>query len=1424
MTKKFKVGIDVRLVEPHRRGIGIYIEKLVVHLEQRGECELVLFGNKESQRILGELLPQAKHIEIPFALGDRRWEEQEAGKCCDEMGLDVYHGPSFVGATSGKVARVVTVHDLGFWLYPQFYDLKFAQGMEKSLRKALLHADAVLANSEATRSDIVEFMDGYIGETPICLTPLGVEELFYHKPDWSDREELRKKYHLKERVILCVGMGQPRKNMERILDAFALLDSGLRAKLSLVVAGEGWHANPKAEQAAKYRKIQDDIVIAGEISRSQLWILYHSADILCYPSLYEGFGLPIVEAMASGVPVIASDCGAMKEIASDAAYLVDPQSSQSIAKAMSEILQNANLAALLKSKGKERARNFTWDKTASQTLVGYEAAIKQTRKRKNVCLPEVLWDGRKSLNIGIDARFYGMASLGTGRYTTGIVDALIQSKEHRFTLFGVSPHVNLAKENVFLVPEREPGILDVKWEQEFLGKAIVDHKIDVFFSPTGLSPISTEVPKIIVIHDLGFGHFPGFYSPELLVYLKKWLKASCQAAYRVVTVSNFSCRDILKTWGTDWQKVAIVYPGIDHILTPGVQPGQRDSLPYCLAISSGGANKNIAGTVKIFRQFTEKHKGLTHRLLLVGTIPEKIAHSLPDRVISLGKLEDSALVALMKDASCLLHLSYFEGFGFPVAEAMALGVPVVASNRASLPEVLGDAGILADPDDTDACCDAIARIMQNPELAHLFAENGLRRSRLFRWSTAAEKILELAVQAVVDRKLPQSLPLPASTAEKLKVALVSTWGIDCGIAIYTQDLAHSLKETGVDVMVMAEQTQIASNAWEDIPVYRCWTRKHSLDDLLQTILKQRPDIVHVQHHGAFFSDEVLSSFLWRLKAEGIPALVTFHEILPHVAQPIFLAPDRILLHTEIGRNVLVQMGVGAEITVVAHGIRTLPVADKKSMSGAIILSYGFLQPSKGFHFVIDALPLLKNDFPDLHYRISGATRAGEENYPEMLRQRAKKNKVENMIEIQEKFLTENELSQEIANADIVIFPYPHHLVGSSGAVTPALAMGAAIITSPIPYFEDLGDAVLRATNHEEIAQSIKNLLVNSYLRKGLQQKAKNLAESRKWPEIAMQHKSIYHSGIQEDKRRRKQRIQPRISVHIISKETDLLGLHFFKSCLSAIRGYPDELIVVDNGSSPEVLDMVREEMKHFAGKLILKPEIESFHELRNIAIENMDKNATHLHWIDTDEIYFPEQLPRLREAMSDDTISMFRTTLVHFMIDPITLQDKQLKQNVFRCTSELQWSKSVHEVLKGKAPGRSAFIPIEHLHFGYCRPQWQTFLKWIRYAILENKNADMYRKEALAERNLPWFRGSRTPDTILDERFPKLSRYPGEYPKCCDDWLKPWFQSGEPWKEHLKKLVDHGFWEQWQWLRTQKGSWAETLPEIIQKMNWKEIK
>ena len=232
--------------------------------------------------------------------------------------------------------------------------------------------------------------------------------------------------------------------------------------------------------------------------------------------------------------------------------------------------------------------------------------------------PPITLSSSTRLNIGVDARFYSMMHTGTGRYTTELINAFSLVTTHNFFLFGISPQQK-PPSNLQCVYEKEPPIFDSNWEQHTLPQLLINNNIDVYISPSSLAPIQCSVPVLIVVHDLGFEHYPNFYDPKLLAYLEKWIPQCCKAAQHIITVSYFTQRDLIQTYNIPPDKISVAYPGVEHITK--INEVQNINTPYIAAISSGGANKNVRGIVDTFCSLLNAHKELPHQLILLGTVP-----------------------------------------------------------------------------------------------------------------------------------------------------------------------------------------------------------------------------------------------------------------------------------------------------------------------------------------------------------------------------------------------------------------------------------------------------------------------------------------------------------------------------------------------------------------------------------------------------------------------------------------------------------------------------------------------------------------------------------------------------------------------------------------------------------------------------------
>ncbi len=266
----------------------------------------------------------------------------------------------------GKTKIVTVIHDLAVYLYPEQFTYKDWLLLHIFSAQAAREADVVIAVSQVTADDIAH----YYGRTKnVFVVHHGVDHQIFRLPSESEREaswDTLKQAHpkLRDQYVLYVGQIQPRKNLIRLIEAFELIKPR-HPQVQLVIAGgHGWLKKPILDRV-KSSKHEQDILVPGRISDTLLPALYWHASVFALVSLYEGFGIPIIEAMACGTPVVTSNISSMPEVAGNAAVLVDPQHSQSIADGIETALRDGDQYRAL---GLARAKSFSWDKAAQQTL------------------------------------------------------------------------------------------------------------------------------------------------------------------------------------------------------------------------------------------------------------------------------------------------------------------------------------------------------------------------------------------------------------------------------------------------------------------------------------------------------------------------------------------------------------------------------------------------------------------------------------------------------------------------------------------------------------------------------------------------------------------------------------------------------------------------------------------------------------------------------------------------------------------------------------------------------------------------------------------------------------------------------------------------------------------------------------------------
>lgn len=280
--------------------------------------------------------------------------------------IDLFHGLHFILPPVRSAHRILTIHDLTYLKYPAYFAERSLneRGYRRELPRGLTRADMVIAVSQKTREDLIELLK--FPEERVRVVHLGVDHRLFSQPDDEKAETIRNSYGLsRPYLIFLVGTPEPRKNLLRTLAAVRKA----APQFSFVLVG------PKTPLQEMLHGDVRNITFTDVVPEKHLPALLSGATISLYPSLYEGFGLPVLESMACGVPVITSDRGAIPEIAGDCAVLVDPENIDGIAEAISELLRDETHRDRLRTMGKKRASEFTWQRTAEETLSLYRELI-----------------------------------------------------------------------------------------------------------------------------------------------------------------------------------------------------------------------------------------------------------------------------------------------------------------------------------------------------------------------------------------------------------------------------------------------------------------------------------------------------------------------------------------------------------------------------------------------------------------------------------------------------------------------------------------------------------------------------------------------------------------------------------------------------------------------------------------------------------------------------------------------------------------------------------------------------------------------------------------------------------------------------------------------------------------------------------------
>lgn len=362
-------------------GIGQYSRHLAQGFLQHSEVDADFFYGAFWQKEVRETpMPGAQRVlpwirnHVPYSYALRRLLQVQRFKShVNSKKFDLYHEPNILPLPFDDGPTVVTVHDLSWIRYPETHPVERVRAMNKYFERGLKQAGLLLTDSKFVKQELVDVFG--VDEHAIVSIPLGVEPLF--KPRNANQTSLvLDRFGLAHgHYLLAVGTLEPRKNLGMAITAYSRLPAAIRAKYPLVLVGmSGWLNSPLEAQIAPLLRA-GEVRRLGYLSRADLACITAGATSLIYPSLYEGFGLPPLEAMSCAVPVIASDRSSLPEVVADAGLLIPPEDLDAVSNAMQRMIEDPTLRRVLSERSLARSKLFSWPQCVAQTLAAYYRAL-----------------------------------------------------------------------------------------------------------------------------------------------------------------------------------------------------------------------------------------------------------------------------------------------------------------------------------------------------------------------------------------------------------------------------------------------------------------------------------------------------------------------------------------------------------------------------------------------------------------------------------------------------------------------------------------------------------------------------------------------------------------------------------------------------------------------------------------------------------------------------------------------------------------------------------------------------------------------------------------------------------------------------------------------------------------------------------------
>lgn len=368
-----RIGFDITPLCGQPTGVGVYTAHVLAHVAPLLDGGVVSLAHRAVQWPVGVSRPATPVLAPPFAMNKTVWMQMCLPWQLRRADVHLCHFTNSVAPLACPVPMLITVHDASLWFYPEYHYPRRLLAMRPLIPAVARRARMVVTVSHQARRDVVQVLG--LPPEKVRVVYEAPSPFFRPLPPGEWMAAVRERYRLPDRFVLYVGTLEPRKNLVRLVRAVARLNQEAGVACGLVLVGpRGWKDEAIFAAVAEARRATT-VRVVGYVPLEDLRALYNLAAVFAFPSLYEGFGLPVLEAMACGTPVVTSRGGALEEVAGDAALLVDPTDEQALASALATVLTEREVALALRTAGLARAAQFDWQRTAQEMVALYRECI-----------------------------------------------------------------------------------------------------------------------------------------------------------------------------------------------------------------------------------------------------------------------------------------------------------------------------------------------------------------------------------------------------------------------------------------------------------------------------------------------------------------------------------------------------------------------------------------------------------------------------------------------------------------------------------------------------------------------------------------------------------------------------------------------------------------------------------------------------------------------------------------------------------------------------------------------------------------------------------------------------------------------------------------------------------------------------------------